>query len=124
ETIGRIANRVKNAKIDSLNGGKSYTLAANNGVNHLHGGNKGWGKLEWNGPKPVGVRSIPGVDGLEGGESVQFSLLSEDGDEGYPGSVETIITYTAGVQKQNGKEVNVLGIDYETKLVGGADETA
>ncbi|EEY16975.1 bifunctional protein GAL10 [Verticillium alfalfae VaMs.102] len=124
ETIGRIANRVKNAKIDSLNGGKSYTLAANNGVNHLHGGNKGWGKREWNGPKPVGVRSIPGVDGLEGGESVQFSLLSEDGDEGYPGSVETIITYTAGVQKQNGKEVNVLGIDYETKLVGGADETA
>ncbi|KAM0327229.1 hypothetical protein ACHAQA_006364 [Verticillium albo-atrum] len=124
ETIGRIANRVKNAKIDTLNGGKSYSLAANNGVNHLHGGVKGWGKREWNGPKPVGVRSIPGIDGLEGGESVQFSLLSEDGDEGYPGSVETIVTYTAGVQKQDGKEVNVLGIDYETKLVGGADETA
>lgn len=124
ETIGRVANRLKNAKIDALNGGKEYALAANNGPNHLHGGVKGWGKRIWEGPVPVGVRSIPGVEGLEGGESVKFTLRSEDGDEGYPGTVETTVTYTAGVQKKDGKEINVLGIDYETKLIDGADETA
>lgn len=37
ETIGRVANRIKNGKIDSLNG-KSYSLAVNNGPNSLHGG--------------------------------------------------------------------------------------
>lgn len=124
ETIGRVANRLKGAKINSLNGGKEYPLAANNGPNHLHGGVKGWGKRVWKGPTPVGVRSIKGVDNLEGGETVQFTLLSEDGDEGYPGTVEATVTYTAGTQKVGDKVANVLGIEYEAKLVDGAEETA
>lgn len=126
ETIGRVANRLKDAKINTLNNGKAYPLAANNGPNHLHGGVKGWGKRIWEGPVPVGVRTIPGVDGLQGGESVQFTLRSEDGDEGYPGTVEATVTYTTGTQTSaDGKTVNVLGIDYEAKLVGDeADETA
>lgn len=123
ETVGRVANRVSNAQL-SLNGGKTYALVANNGPNSLHGGNVGWGKRIWNGPKPVGTRTIPGVDGLEGGESVEFTLVSEDGDEGFPGTVEAKIVYTTGIQKVNGKQVTVLGMDYEVKLVGGADETA
>jgi aldose 1-epimerase len=123
ETIGRVANRIKGAKIDSVNGGKTYTLAANNGPNNLHGGLVGWGKKIWKGPTPVGVRQIPGVEGLEGGESVKFSLVSEDGDEGFPGTVETSVVYTVGKQVQGGKEVIVLGIEYEAELVGGADET-
>ncbi|KAG9235369.1 putative bifunctional protein gal10 [Amylocarpus encephaloides] len=130
ETIGRVANRVKNAKIDSLNN-KSYALAANNGVNSLHGGVTGWGKRVWEGPKLVGVKSIDGLEGgkvgegLEGGESVKFSLKSEDGDEGYPGEVDASVTYTTGTQKtESGKVVNVLGIEYEVELVGGAEETA
>jgi aldose 1-epimerase len=124
ETIGRIANRVKNAKLENINGGKTYTLTANDGPNNLHGGVVGWGKKIWNGPTPVGVRQIPGVEGLEGGESVKFSLVSEDGDEGFPGTVEASVVYTVGKQVQDGKEVVVLGIEYEAELVGGADETA
>jgi aldose 1-epimerase len=121
ETIGRVANRIANAKINSLNG-KTYSLAVNNGPNALHGGIKGWGKRIWEGPVPVGVKSIPGVDGVEG-ESVEFKLTSEDGDEGYPGTVEAKVIYTAGTQHVDGKEITVLGIEYQVELVGDAEET-
>jgi aldose 1-epimerase len=123
ETIGRIANRVKNAQIDSLNGGKTYRLAKNNGPNSLHGGVVGWGKRVWDGPETVAARQVPGVDGLRDAESIKFSLLSEDGDEGYPGAVQASAVYTVGKQDQDGKEVTVLDLDYEAELVGGADET-
>ncbi|KAK3306013.1 galactose mutarotase-like domain-containing protein [Chaetomium strumarium] len=123
ETIGRVANRIKGARLENLNGGKVYPLAANNGPNNLHGGVVGWGKKIWNGPTPVGVRQIPGIEGLEGGESVKFTLTSEDGDEGFPGTVEVRVVYTVGKQVQGGKEVIVLGMEYEAELVGGVDET-
>lgn len=121
-TIGRVANRIKGAQLDNVNG-RSYPLAANNGPNTLHGGNIGWNKRIWKGPAPVGIKRIPGVEGLEGGESVEFVLISEDGDEGFPGTVEAKVTYTAGKQTQDGKEVTVLGIEYEAQLLDGADET-
>jgi aldose 1-epimerase len=125
ETIGRVANRIANGKIESLNGGKSYNLAVNNSPNSLHGGIKGWGKRVWDGPTPAGVRRIAGLQGnLEGGESISFKLRSQDGDEGYPGTVEAHVVYTAGIEKtRDGKEVRVLGIEYEVKLVDGAEET-
>ncbi|KAH8175065.1 aldose 1-epimerase domain-containing protein [Sarocladium implicatum] len=124
ETIGRVANRISNHRLDSFNGGKTYKLAANDGTNTLHGGKVGWGKKEWQGPKPVGLREIPGVDGLEGGESVEFTLTSKDGDEGFPGTVEATIVYTTGtVKTDSGKEAVVLAMDYSAKLVDGADET-
>lgn len=123
-TVGRVANRLESAQIKSLNGGKTYQLAANDGTNHLHGGIKPWSKRVWDGPKPVGTREIPGVQGLKGGESVEFSLTSEDGDEGFPGTIKVTVVYTAGVQEVSGKEVSVLGMEYEAKLVDGADETA
>ena len=119
ETIGRIANRVKHAKIDNLNG-TSYQLAINNPPNHLHGGDIGWGKKIWSGPKLVGVRQIEGLEGgLEtGGESVSFSYRSLDGEENYPGTVDAKVVYTVGTQRgENGKEVRVLGIEYTVQLV-------
>lgn len=122
ETIGRVANRIKNAKINSLNN-STYSLAANNGPNSLHGGIKGWGKRIWEGPKPIGTRQIPGVEGLTGGETVEFTLKSEDGDEGFPGEVLVKTFYTTGTQQVDGKEVVVLGIEYEAELLGGAEET-
>ncbi|KAM4056565.1 aldose 1-epimerase domain-containing protein [Hirsutella rhossiliensis] len=124
ETIGRVANRIKDARIDSLNG-TSYSLAANNGPNCLHGGNVGWGKRIWTGPVPVGTAAptIPGVDGFTRGKSVAYSLVSQHGDEGFPGTVEAKVIYTAGTQDVDGREAIVLGIEYEAGLVGGADET-
>lgn len=123
ETIGRVANRISDAQVKSLNGGKAYPLVANNGPNTLHGGIVGWGKRVWKGPTPVGVRTIPGVDGMTGGESVKFTLTSEDGDEGFPGTVNVTVIYTSGSQNVDGKDVTVLGMDYEAELVDGADET-
>lgn len=125
ETIGRVANRIKGAKIDSLNG-KSYSLAANDGPNNLHGGVKGWGKRVWNGPTPIGYKEIPGLEGgnFFGGESVKFTLRSDDGDEGFPGDVDATVIYTAGTQvTSDGKEVRILAMEYQAELVGGADET-
>ncbi|KAK2595553.1 hypothetical protein QQS21_006727 [Conoideocrella luteorostrata] len=122
ETIGRVANRIKGAQLDSVNG-KTYPLAANNGPNTLHGGNVGWGKRIWKGPTPVGIKQVPGLENLLGGESVVFTFTSEDGDEGFPGRVDAKVTYTTGTQTRDGKEVLVLVIEYEAKLVDGADET-
>ncbi|KAI1489939.1 aldose-1-epimerase [Biscogniauxia mediterranea] len=128
ETIGRVANRISGARLAGLlNGGerRSYALAANNGPNTLHGGVRGWGKRVWSGPRPVGVRKIPGLPGdVQGGESVEFVLTSEDGDEGFPGEVVARVTYTASkAVEDGGREATLLGIEYEAELVGGADET-
>jgi len=129
ETIGRVANRISNARLDSLNAGKSYALAANNGPNNLHGGVVGWGKRVWEGPKPVGIRKIVGVkhdDGENGdveGEAVKFTLVSEDGDEGFPGTVEASAVYTGAMQRVGGREVTVVEIEYSAVLVGDVDET-
>lgn len=126
ETVGRVANRLAGAELRSLNG-RTYALDANNGPNSLHGGPVGWGKRDWEGPRPVGLREIPGVEGLRGGESVEFRLRSEDGDQGFPGAVEARIVYTTGTQTDGeGREVLVLGMDYEAELVGGdgVEETA
>ena len=118
ETIGRVANRIDRGIILSLNG-KSYSLTVNDAPNALHGGPKGWSKKVWEGPEPAGIRSIEGLDGkLEGGESVKFSLKSEDGDEGYPGTVLTTVVYTTGTQKTaEGRVVKVLAMEYEVQLV-------
>lgn len=122
ETIGRVANRISDHTAKGFNG-KDWLLLANDGTNTLHGGKTGWGKKVWDGPKPVGLREIPGVEGLKGGESVEFKLRSEDGDEGFPGTVEAKIVYTTGTVDVDGKEAVVLGMDYEATLVDGADET-
>ncbi|KIH93037.1 aldose 1-epimerase [Sporothrix brasiliensis 5110] len=133
ETIGRFANRIGGAAIKvpgGLNGKESYPLAANNGVNALHGGVDGWGKRTWDGPSPVGVsREVPGLSPStldKGGETVQFTLVSPDGDEGYPGTVNVSVKYSVGKQKlpeKDGVEATVLVIEYEAELVDGADET-
>lgn len=110
ETIGRTTNRIKDAKIENLNG-KTYHLAVNNGPNSLHGGKKGWGKKDFEGPKPVN---------RNGKEGVEFKYLSQDGEEGYPGTVECRVWYTAGME--DGK--TVLEAEWEVEFVGDeCDET-
>jgi aldose 1-epimerase len=80
--IGRYGNRIGKArfKLD----GKEYKLAANNGPNSLHGGVKGFDKVMWNAEpfdKPEGV-------------GVVFTYTSPDGEEGFPGTLQTKVTYT------------------------------
>jgi len=115
ETIGRVANRIKQAQIDGLNG-KSYKLAANDGPNHLHGGEQGWGKKVFKGPEPVN---------RNGQESVLFTYVSPDGEEGYPGTVELRVWYTAYEEaREAGSPKFVLETEYEVELIGSeVDET-
>ncbi|GAB7363297.1 hypothetical protein MBLNU230_g3578t1 [Neophaeotheca triangularis] len=114
ENIGRVANRISNAKVEV--NGKTHSLAANDGPNSLHGGAKGWGKKIWDGPHPVN---------RNGKEAVLFKYLSKDGEEGFPGTVELRTWYIASREQQDGVEKTTLEIEYEAELVGDdAEETA
>jgi aldose 1-epimerase len=77
-TIGRYGNRIAKAKF-ALDG-KTYTLAANNGANNLHGGNKGFDKVVW--------------DALPAGDSLTLSYVSKGGEEGFPGDLKVTVTFT------------------------------
>jgi aldose 1-epimerase len=81
-TTGRIANRIAKGKftID----GKEYQVATNNGPNHLHGGPKGFDKQIW--------RAEPNQTSK--GPSVKFTYVSPDMDQGFPGKLNTEVTYT------------------------------
>jgi len=81
-TIGRVANRIAKGKFKI--GGQEYTLATNNGPNHLHGGNKGFDKRVWR------AQLVPAIDGV----AVKFTYVSPDGEEGYPGTLTASVTYT------------------------------
>ncbi|KAF2263526.1 bifunctional protein GAL10 [Lojkania enalia] len=115
ETIGRIANRVSDAKINDLNG-KSYQLPINNGPNSLHGGNLGWGKREFEGPFTVQ---------RNGEDATLFKYVSKDGEEGYPGIVEVKVWYIQKKEQEDSSEKDVLEIEYEAELIGDeVQETA
>jgi aldose 1-epimerase len=82
-TVGRYANRIANASF-TLDG-IEYKLTANAGKNHIHGGgNKRFDKVVWKG------RPSQNNEGV----CVQFTHLSKDGEEGFPGNLDCIITYT------------------------------
>lgn len=80
--IGRVANRIARAKF-SLNG-TEYKLAANDGQNSIHGGNRGFDKRMWK------VREVSGKSGA----GLVFSRVSPHMEEGYPGNLSVEVTYT------------------------------
>jgi aldose 1-epimerase len=88
--VGRYANRIANAKF-TLDG-KTYTLAANNNGNSLHGGIKGFDKVIWN-AEPLGDTSV------------KLTYFSKDGEEGYPGNLQAEVIYTLNAD-------NALKIEY------------
>jgi len=91
-TTGRFANRIARGKF-TLDG-VTYTLAANNGPNHLHGGPTGFHARAWKAEAPGS------------GKNVRFSYTSADGEEGFPGTLEIATTYTL-------TDDDELRIDYE-----------
>jgi aldose 1-epimerase len=89
-TVGRYGNRIGGArfKLD----GVEYPLTANNGVNILHGGKRGFDKVVWAGEK---------IDG----QTVEFSYLSKDGEEGFPGNLSAHVRFSLS-------DSNALKIEY------------
>jgi aldose 1-epimerase len=81
-TIGRFANRIAKGRF-TLDG-VDYKLATNNGPNHLHGGIKSFHKLVWKAALVETAHSM----------GVVFTLVSPDGDEGYPGRLTATVTYS------------------------------
>ncbi|XP_023652022.2 galactose mutarotase [Paramormyrops kingsleyae] len=75
--IGRVANRIAGGRFTV--DGKEYQLAINNGPNTLHGGVRGFDKAIWS------------CQSVEGG--VRLTLISPDGDEGFPGELRATVTY-------------------------------
>ncbi|OAZ94527.1 aldose epimerase family protein [Halomonas sp. G11] len=80
--IGRYGNRIAGGQF-SLDG-ETYSLATNDGNNHLHGGDQGFDKVLWQ-AEPFENAS---------GTGLVLRYTSEDGEEGYPGRLETQVTYT------------------------------
>jgi len=79
--VGRYANRIANGRF-TLDG-RTFTLATNNGPNHLHGGVKGFDKALWT--------AAPFE--REGDVGIVYSYTSRDGEEGYPGELHATVWY-------------------------------
>lgn len=79
--IGRVGNRIANAQFEL--DGETYQLNANNGPNNLHGGPQGFDKKLW--------RAEPFEN--DEGPGLTLQLLSEDGDQGFPGNLKVVVTY-------------------------------
>lgn len=82
-SVGRFGNRIRAGRF-TLDG-RDYTLATNNAPGghpcHLHGGVRGFSRALWH-AAPVG------------GNAVEFTHFSPDGDEGYPGNLHVKVSYT------------------------------
>jgi aldose 1-epimerase len=94
--IGRFGNRIAKGKFKL--DGVEYTLATNDGPNHLHGGKKGFDKVVWS-AKPLQTKEGP---------ALKLTYQSHDGEEGYPGNLSCTVIYTL-------TDNNELKVSYEAK---------
>jgi len=92
-TIGRVANRIGQAKFTQ--DGHTYRLAQNWGNHHLHGGTVGFYRVVWHAH----------AQETQAGPDVTLTFTSRDGEEGYPGNLEVSLRYSLSLD-------NVLRLDY------------
>jgi aldose 1-epimerase len=90
---GRVANRIARGKF-TLDG-KTYQLAINNGNHTLHGGPRGFNRVDWS-AEPLTVAD---------GAAVKLTYVSADGEQAFPGEVTVTVVYTL-------THDNILRIEY------------
>ncbi|WP_406381214.1 aldose epimerase family protein [Streptomyces sp. NBC_01618] len=76
--VGRYANRIGGACFEL--DGRTHRVTRNEGRNHVHGGARGFDKRVW--------------EAREVADGVRLSLVSADGEEGFPGRLAVSVTYT------------------------------
>ncbi len=104
--IGRVANRIKDGRF-VLNGSE-YSLACNDGSNHLHGGNRGFDKYVWDYE-------------IINENSIVLSRTSAHMEEGYPGNLDVKITYT--FDDENGLSIAYKAISDRDTIVNLTNHT-
>ncbi len=98
--VGRYGNRIAEGKFAI--GGEAYQLEVNNGPNSLHGGYNGFFAKAW---------EVTHVSD----SSIVLRYLSPDGDAGYPGALETSVTYT--LTADNGLDIQYRATTDKTTIV-------
>src|SRR5271166_696149 len=76
--VGRYANRLAHGQFQL--DGQNYSIPKNDSVNSLHGGTRGLNKQIWT------AKTVP--------DGVDFTYVSKDGDQGFPGTLTTTVRYT------------------------------
>lgn len=99
-TIGRYANRIAGGRFDLA--GREVRLAANDRGHHLHGGPEGFHRRQWQVEEATD-------------DVLRLSLVSPDGDEGYPGTVRTEVRFTV---RADGVEVELTATTDATTVLG------
>lgn len=130
-TVGRVANRIKGGILKTNHG--EYPLAKNEGDNTLHGGWQTYHTRVFDGPTITSSSSSSksGSEGVEDGTvtTVEYTLLDEHDDAGFPGTVRVTVRYHVseidGEEGKGGRGGVRLEVEYEARLEGDeAEETA
>ena len=92
ESIGRYGNRIADGTftLDQPTGPVTYHLPINNNGNTLHGGLVGFGNHVWSATEVHGSGDV----------GVQLTLVSPNGDQGFPATLKDVVTYTLNNQDQ------------------------
>ncbi len=98
--IGRFGNRIGRSRF--VLDGRTVTLPANEGKNHLHGGPRGFNRAMWE----AGEYSPHTAASVGAEASLELGYVSADGEEGYPGNLFVTTRYSLTSD-------NALVIDYE-----------
>jgi len=106
---GRVAGRISHAQFELE--GNQYNLATNDGKHHLHGGNKGYSHVIWEGEMINSENEV----------GVEFTYVSPDGEEGYPGTLTIKVKYM--LTNDNVLSVTYSGLSDKSTLFNPTNHT-